>query len=999
MPEAPTLFDAASAPRVFGLPAGVDFPAQLARGLRDRMHGHPPEAMARVTVFVNAARMRDRLREAFDTGPAALLPRIRLVTDLADPAIRASLPTPVPPLRRRLELSRLVDRLIRAEPDLAPRSALYGLSDSLAALLEEMQTEGIAPDALRTLDVSDQSGHWQRALRFLDIVQHFVENADTPDRAGHARGALDALMARWEAAPPADPVLVAGSTGSRGTTQALMRAVATLPQGALVLPGFDFDMPLPVWAGLGDPLAGEDHPQYRFAALLSALGVSAGDVARWTNEPAPAPTRNAAFSMALRPAPVTHQWRNEGPGLPDLPTAMADVTLLEAGTPRDEARIIALRLRAAAEAGETAALISPDRMLTRQVTAALDRWGIVPDDSAGIPAQLTAPGRFLRHVAQLRTGPATAEALLTLLKHPLTHSGLDRGPHLLATRALELHIRANGWAYPDAGLLRAFADHAVERAIPGPEDWNSWTEWAAAHLCPAPATGTAPLADHVAAHRALAEAIAAGPIAGGAGAQETGAQQSGRLWHGPDGAHLHRIVQSLADEAAHGTDMDARDYAQFLSGLLADHEVPDPTETHPGIRIWGTLEARAMGADLLILGGLNEGSWPAAPKADPWLNRAMRAEAGLLIPDRQTGLSAHDFQIAAAARRVWLTRAVKSDDAETVPSRWLNRLINMLGGLRGPNGPEALDQMRARGRHWVQLADLADTPIHSPKAQRPAPQPPVEDRPKALWVTQIRTLVRDPYAIYAQKILRLKPLDPLMRAPDALLRGILVHDVLDHALAAGDGPPDADALRAAAAEILGDPARLPFPTARLLWQASFDQIAEWFAETEAERQATATPRLREEAGASPLAPLDFTLKARLDRLDIDAGGRAHLFDYKTGAIPTRKMQENFDKQLLLTAAMLERGGFEQVGAVDVARAAFIGLSPANRKVVDAPLDDLPPAEAWAGLARLIAAYAERDKGYTARRALLKDEEAGRYDHLARFGEWDVTDPASPERVG
>jgi ATP-dependent helicase/nuclease subunit B len=140
-------------------------------------------------------------------------------------------------------------------------------------------------------------------------------------------------------------------------------------------------------------------------------------------------------SLALRPAPVTHQWMTEGPLLGDPVTATEGLTLLEAASPHAEALAIATRLRAAAEDGTTAALISPDRMLTRRVAAQLDRWGIVPDDSAGTPLALSPPGRFLRHVAASWAERLTAEGLLVLLKHPLTHGAPGARPRTSSTPA------------------------------------------------------------------------------------------------------------------------------------------------------------------------------------------------------------------------------------------------------------------------------------------------------------------------------------------------------------------------------------------------------------------------------------------------------------------------------------------------------------------------------------------------------------------------------------
>lgn len=971
--------DDAAGPRVFALPPGVDFPAALIDGLRARLDGSPPEAIARVELYVATDRMRRRLRSLFDAGPVSLLPRIRLLTDLADPLTRAALPAPVSPLRRRLELTGLVSRLLETQPDLAPRSALFDLSDSLATLMEEMHVEGVSPETVANLDVTDQSGHWQRALTFFNIVQQYFDKDATPDAQAFNRRALELRLEAWEAQPPRHPVIIAGSTGSRGTTHALMKAVAKLPQGAIVLPGFDTDMPDAVWSKLEDPLTSEDHPQYRFAKLMRELEITARDVRPWTDGQPPSAARNRVISLAMRPAPVTHQWLSEGPNLPDLPEAMEGVTLLEANSQREEALAIALRLREAAEKGTTAALITPDRMLTRQVTSALDRWNILPDDSAGTPAQLTPPGRLLRLVAELFTAPLTAELLLSLLKHPLTHAGQDRGPHLLTTRELELHIRKTGLPYPDAETLTAWATA---------RDADRWGAWAAT-LCDRQQTGTLPLAEWIERHLALAEALTAGPDGDPA-----------PLWAENAGRKLRALTETLQVEAEHGTDMTARDYADLFGALVSREEVRDRDAPHPKILIWGTLEARVMGADLLILAGLNEGAWPESPAADPWLNRSMRAQAGLLLPERRIGLSAHDFQQAAAAPEIWLTRSLKSDEAETVPSRWINRLTNLLNGLPDRNGPKALEEMRQRGVHWTALATAAETPIVAEPARRPSPAPPATTRPQELWVTSIRRLVRDPYAIYARYILRLKALDPLMQAPDALMRGVVTHEVIETFIRETVADPDRltpDRLMQIARVLLDD---VPFPTVRALWQARVARFAPWFCDSEADRRQRAAPHLDnfETEGAAAIPALGFTLKARADRIDIAQDAGAHVYDYKTGGAPSAKEQLYFDKQLLLESAMLQQGAFPNIAPRYIAAATYIQLKPGDPKEVPAPLADSPPEKTWEEFCALIAAYMDEEKGYTARRALMKDTDIADYDHLSRFGEWDVTDDADLLRL-
>jgi len=153
------MFDRSPNPRVFAVPPGADFPRVLVDGLRQRSAGQPPEALARVELVVNTRRMARRIRDLFDQGPPCLLPRISLLTDLGESTDQTRLPPAIPALRRRLELTQLVAGLLEQQPDLAARSSLFDLSDSLAALIDEMQGEGVSPQAIRQLDVSEMSGH------------------------------------------------------------------------------------------------------------------------------------------------------------------------------------------------------------------------------------------------------------------------------------------------------------------------------------------------------------------------------------------------------------------------------------------------------------------------------------------------------------------------------------------------------------------------------------------------------------------------------------------------------------------------------------------------------------------------------------------------------------------------------------------------------------------------------------------------------------------------
>ena len=967
---------------LYALPPGVDFAAELVRGLRDRMADRPPEAMAAVTIHCNSGHTLRGIEAAFHRHGPLLLPRLRLIADLGS---EAGLPPPAAPLARLLDLSHLVARALRAEDG----QSVPALTRSLAALMAEMQSEGLDAEALDAVDAADHAAHWQRALTFLRIAAGFHLDGAPVDREALQRRAAQMLAEDWAEGRnlPPGPVIVAGSTGSHGATRLFMQAVAALPDGAVVLPGHDPHLPPELQARLID--GDEDHPQARFAPLIAAMGAPRP----WTDAAPPAPQRNRLLSLALRPAPVTDQWVAQGPSLGDLGPACAGMTLIEADDPAAEAGAIAVLIRDAVHHGRAVTLIAADRTLTRRVTAALDRWAIRPDDSAGAPLPLTAAGLFLRHVAELPLAALDIVALLVLLKHPLTATGAGRdarGAHLLHTRELELHLRKHGPVFPDGAALRAWGDRP--RTPPARRDWAHGIAALLDETLPLIADpGPLPLAERAARHRHLAEIWAAGP--GGTAA-------ASRLYAERAGDKARAVLDHVARHAPRGPETSAHDFAELLGAELQAQAVRVEADAHPLVRIRGPREARTEAVGLVILGGLTEGGWPQALDPDPWLSRPMRRQAGLTLPERRIGLSAHDFQIAAAADEIVLTRARRSDEAETIPSRWLNRLLNLLGGLPAQGGPAAVAAMKARGQRWLDLAAAVAAPQpgdHATLAPRPSPLPPAPAL-RELSVTAVARLIRDPYAIYADKVLRLRPLDPLRPAPDAAERGNVLHDIVRRFLTPPPGPADPpEALRVrllgAADEVLAQ--QVPWPSVRMFWRARIAGIADRLVADEHDRLQDGAPLTVETRHSLALPGLDFTLTARPDRIDRLQDGTAVIYDYKSGAPPKRAKVLAFDKQLPLEAAMAQRGVF---GApMEIADLRYIRLGGQGETEALGWDDEL--AATWDQFVLLVAGYLGGEHGFTARRAMERTGHGSAYDHLSRYGEWSEADPPQRMRVG
>ena len=974
-------------PRIYGIPLGSDYPREFVNGLIQRYADRPPHELARINVIVNTSRMRSRLIEIFAEQKYMLLPKLHLIGDLGS-LMHGSFPTnDTNTISEKFEFIRLVSGLLNAQPSFAPKSSLFSLSDSLQSLMNEIVEENVSAKSLMELNVQDQSGHWRNALEFLKIIFGYLDNQNGQIAASSLKDQTANLTEYWSRNPMLDSVYVLGSTGSRRPTLDLMAAVSQLSNGHVILPGFDFDAPQSMWSHLLSDRATEDHPQFRLAKVVETCGTYPTKVSNWANAPTDT-DRSSLISLSLRPAPVTDSWMREGPKLRNLIQATDGITLVEAVSKRQEALAIALRLRQAVETGETATLITPDREISRYVSSIMARWEITPDDSAGIPLTLTPVGRFLRETANLLGSEVKISQIFAILQHPHCHNDDEtRGEHLRLTRELELYLRRDGIVAPTTEVL---ADWAEKQSSDLVEQWCAW--FSDCFIIPEKQSEqNFDIWLHT--HVELSEKIANGS------SYKSGDES--RLWQGPSAQPIRRIIDRLSETSETALECDIRDYLSIFKGLLAKDSLRETNETHPRVLIWGTLEARVQGADLYILAGLNEGTWPETGDSDPWLNRQMRKGTGLRVPERKIGLSAHDYQQLICQKNVWITRSIRSNDAETVPSRWINRLMNLLNGLPEQNGPVALDNMRKRGAFWLALTDKIDNANCEGSirpALRPAPCPPIEARPKTLAVTDVRTLIRDPYAIYAKHILRLRRLNPLNATPDARMRGTVVHEVLENYFREWPNIP-ADWRREKFMEILEDTLHnsVPWPSTQVFWRNRLDQVIDWLIDGEAERRKNAEPIGFEASGRLVIPELNFTIRAIADRVDQRSDGSFVIYDYKTGVAPTEKQQLYFDKQLYLLALVAEHSGFAKIEPNKVFNAAFVGLgNPA--KIVNAPFEKESVEEAYRKLRQLIERYQDPDQGFTARRALFKSDDFSDYDHLSRYGEWDVSHPPKKERL-
>ena len=1006
-------------PNLFTIPASAPFLEVLIGALLDGklVKGYPasrdPLELARATLYLPTQRACRVARDVFlrELGlEAAILPRIVPLGGIDEddiafaeaaraelPEQALSIPEAMSGLSRLMPLSALI---LKWAHTIAPKQrgvtplvasnpvTAFRLAQDLARLMDDMTTRQVPWDSLDDLVPDEHDRYWDLTLGFLKFIREqwpaILAGGNAIEPAERRDLLIKAETERL--ASSGDPIIAAGSTGSIPATATLLDTISKLPHGAVVLPGLDTDLDDKSWEAIvSESDAAHGHPQFALASLIKRIGIVRSDIVALA-EPAPH-GRERVTSEALRPALASQLWQalpGDTAFAAKADAAVKDIAVIEAANAEEEALAIAVALREAVEAKDKqAALVTPDVALGRRVAALLARWNVPVDDSRGQPLADLPGGIFARLVADVARNEFAPIPLLALLKHPA--SPFD----LVAVSALERAVLRG--SRPSAGTqgLRGALNDKRDQIM----RFRAGKESGLHHSDPVLTLSDADLDTAATLIETLATAMK--PLEDLAGAQPMKVFAEAHREALTALGGVTRELTLVFDEIvkAEALDVTVSDYAELFHLASADktiHHAPGDAR----IRIFGLLEARLQHVDRLVLGGLVEGVWPPEAQADSWLSRPMRRQLGLDLPERRIGLSAHDFAQALGAREVILSRPAKLDGEPTVASRFVQRLAAVLGKTRWDNALRA-------GAHYVALARrLNETETVTP-AQRPAPKPPFEARPRKLSVTEIEDLLRDPYTIYARHVLKLQPLHDIDAPIDAAMRGTFIHDSLAEFDLTYKGALPDNALSALID--IGQRHFKPlenFPEAKAFWWPRFQRIAAWFVGFDARRRAQA-PTLAIEVGGRieiPFGNETFALTVRADRIECQSDGRYAIIDYKTGAPPSdNQVSAGLSPQLTLEAAILKAGGFKGLPAGGpVSELLYVRLSGGAEageersvKFKDSTPDDKAD-EALTELTKVLAQFADPNSPYLSLRHPMWKNHYGTYDHLARIKEWSLT---------
>lgn len=958
---------------IYNISASESFVDVLAGHFLQR-YENKPEELSRVLFLLPNRRACQSLTEAFVRQRGmqpTILPRMAPLADVEEDEIFLNgnheilqkLKPSISNMERVLTFTRMIMHKNEYGIDDVSLAQAYALARNLASFIDTVQNEELDIAKLQNIVPDEYSEHWRKTLRLLQIITEYwpriLEENGKCDPMERRKQLMKAETDYWRASSQRPKIVIAGTTAAFPYLKEAVKTVAEFDNGEVYLYGLDKSSDEETWQSID-----ENHPQYELKSLLDYLDISRDSVANIGNNNIS--LREKLVHEIMRPAATSKLWRNLS--LETLPEeTFHDIHLINCDDMRQEAKTIALIMRETLETeGKTAALVTMDRNLSRRVVSELKKWGIKADDSAGQPLSLTHIGIYFRLIGEAVAND-TMTAKITVMKYPFTACGMERSKFIKEVYHLEQSLRKDEELSKSQQVL---LDNFEDRIRPLKEIY---------------ANPNINLKDILETHIKVAQDLADTDI-------KTGEKI---IWRKDDGRAAANFFVDLINKSDDLGQISTNDYLPFLVTVMSEQNVRSVYGFHPRIKILGPIEARLTYYDRVIIGSANEGIWPNLPKGDMWLSRPMKDKFGMAQAEKNIGVCAADFAHLMLAPEVFLTRAQKADGAPTDKSRWWLRLETVLEAVFGSENEQKAKYAflyRQPYSPWAKNIERCKNP-EPIKAPRPCPD--VKYRPRRLSATKIETLMRDPYSVYAQKVLHLYPLNDLDRDMEVFDFGNIAHEVLEEFC----GKYDSSNYPEDAKEQLMKIGMRKFAENNLeeniiaFWKLRLQEFIDMVVKLEKDCRPQISKIHTEIEGEIKFKAKggDFIITGKADRIDELTDKSLRIIDYKTGSGRSTSEIENVTApQLPVEALIAEKGGYKGVGRKKVSTMQYWALKDKNGST-DAEQSQNAVAKIEEVLQKLIDEFDNKDRPYLAKPIPNLSGQYGDYDHLSRILEWSVKD--------
>lgn len=926
---------------------------------------------------------------------ATLLPKICPIGDIDENGIAfldyenenisdEGLLPPINEIERNLILSKLIKQKNQSLND----EQAFALAVDLAHLIDTVEMEMLSFDNLSSIVPEHLSQYWQETLEFLQIITEWypkiLQERGYTNPVARKIKLIYKQVEIWKQFPPKGRIFIAGSTGSLVPIAYMINAISEMENGYVILPHLDKILSDDDFENVG-----QNHPQYGLKNLLLKMNIKRQDV----KELKPSTPinenlfeRETLSSYIMLNSSLDANWQT----MPNVnANTLNGISKITFKTDLDETLGLALCLREMVEKNKKTLLITPDRKIAKSVASELKRWDIIVDDSAGISASEIDTGNYIILLLNAIIEKFPPFALLSILKHKFTSLGYAKDKLEQIVNNLEENVLRGNFGLDNIDKIISKTEELKIKndkieISPILSLLNTLKEQIKIFDNLFEENEKVSIYNILYTHLQIVEKFVQND-------KKEPDFVNNLLYNGDlefqlcdKLKELLKTLYNLKDDKFDIDKMDLKSYRDFISSYLFNLKLRPTNNSHPLIAIMNSIEARLLNADVFIMAGLNEQTFPSTTSDDPWMSRPMKAEFKLPLPERKIGLSSHDFSEFFCKQNVIMTRALKVDSNNTIESRWLQKLdaILQIKNLKLD------DEFSNMVLDWTNNIDkVNDTPV---RCVRPAPKPPLEARPKQLSATNIEKLYRDPYIIFAKYILKLSKLKDIEQDTLPADFGNVIHNSLEEFKKKNLSTYEE------LMQIIMKNA-LPYKEIDIIdfWYRKFESIAKWFIEYEAKlKKEGVEATYTEISGTMPITKR-FNLFAKADRIDIlkNSGG-AIISDYKTGTAPSVKdVESGYSPQLPLEALILNHHGFKDVkGNPKTSEMRYLEISDGKEKsaIKNIEIDEFLE-KTLASLVEIIEKFDNENTPYISRpnpstvgQAI---EEYSDYNHLERVKEW------------
>lgn len=933
---------------IFHIPSDQNFLQNIIKGAKEKID---PSLFSKTIILLPSHRScRELERILLSEYDDVMIPKIIPIASLEESLsfeIFEDLNT-IPKSITYTEAKFLLANLIKDKTriDDAKASDHLNIAGGLMKLIMKFEKEDMPIYNIDKAFLGDHPIHIEKILNHLQVISSawpkLLSKLNVVTPITRRNLFIKKLIKKWEELPPSYPIIIAGSTGTFRTTQMLLNSVSKLKNSFVILQGVDH------LKNFEDTHFDETHPSFQLNLLLKDLQAQVRHIESWYTESLTSSQYNFASIL----------FKKEYTDIARSKISDQNIEYIECASLQEEANLISIKVRETLEFGhKNIGIISNNKSLRMRLKSTLELWNIDSECSDGIPITSTPQIKFIFSIFRVVHENFTPISLLTLLTNELNI--LDHESRNSVSKLEIKYLRG-------IRKYRNISELIQKAKNNGDHDITILLEKTANYL--------KPVFNILNSKSFKIQSLLNILI------QTSEDMSSQEIWSGDIGEKVHEIIHLILQTIPEENKINLDEFEIILSEVFREYSVYSKLNINKRVSILSPIESRLLSFDYTILSGLNEKSWPETPEIDPWLSTAFYKQLKISSPHTAIGQSANDFLSLLNQDKLLITRSINDNNSPQIPSRWITKLELWF------KAADILDKIKPTESSLKTFAKNLHAPESFVKYSAPSPKPEINLRPSKLSVTQIEKLMRDPYSVYASKILKLKPLEKLDKMPDQLEFGNFIHATLDlfHKSSKNLEPQNyLDTILQIGNQLLAD--MISNPVIHKIWQPRFYKIAAWVAEYETNIRNTKT--VETEVIYSMVIGKNFTLTAKADRIEYDIQTNTiSVLDFKTGSIPTNEdVRKGFSPQLTLEALLIEKNHQN----AHVSDMIYIQLASGKNlghitKVQGNPVQIIDAAKK--GILRLIEQYGDIDTPYLVCPNVRKTPTYNDFEHLERLEE-------------